>query len=461
MGRKKNEEDRSKLSCYVNTPEAMAMFCRLYEIPNNVGLKYVHWSDALPPSSGELLIPVVAVMEGGRKCPTKDRGSRLMPDLQTAKANPENKALPPIDIRDVLDAEAPDMSGINLRNLLLTRREEGTSGNVPASSQPARRKRGRTESSVGPSRPSTSTPPSPPASEAHEMAQGEGSAPLWAPRIEYRGEDVVTKADCILPVNKTHSGSVASALSQVVRLPLDMDKWKKATDDGLINNLRRGLLMGVQASLELEERFRTNKDHLAHANVLALKYQDAKNMAAEAKKLADAADAKRVEAEESLNAALDLLTKAEDKIRALKSEFDQVKKAAYEAGSNDAQAMMGDQLPGVCNEFYLDGWKKAVSILTSGQTMLPPLPPSMPYPGARPPPPPEFVLATPLEVPVTPIPEISTDVVNLEDEVNSAEAAALNDADQAPSVPEGGSAASDEARPERLVVLSFMFLHNM
>jgi hypothetical protein len=65
MGRKKNEEDRSKLSCYVNTPEAMAMFCRLYEIPNNVGLKYVHWSDALPPSSGELLIPVVAVMEGG------------------------------------------------------------------------------------------------------------------------------------------------------------------------------------------------------------------------------------------------------------------------------------------------------------------------------------------------------------------------------------------------------------
>jgi hypothetical protein len=199
--------------------------------------------------------------------------------------------------------------------------------------------------------------------------------------------------------------------------------------------------------LELEERFRTNKDHLAHANVLALKYQDAKNMAAEAKKLADAADAKRVEAEESLNAALDLLTKAEDKIRALKSEFDQVKKAAYEAGSNDAQAMMGDQLPGVCNEFYLDGWKKAVSILTSRQTMLPPLPPSMPYPGARPPPPPEFVLATPLEVPVTPIPEISTDVVNLEDEVNSAEATALNDADQAPSVPEGGSAASDEAGP--------------
>ena len=108
---------------------------------------------------------------------------------------------------------------------------------------------------------------------------------------------------------------------------------------------------------------------------------------------------------------------------------------------------MGDQLPGVCNEFYLDGWKKAVSILSSGQTMLSPLPPSVPYPGAWPPPPPEVVLATPLEVPVTPIPEISTDIVNLEDEVNSTEAAAPDDADQAPGVPDGGSVAPDEAGP--------------
>ena len=61
--------------------------------------------------------------------------------------------------------------------------------------------------------------------------------------MEYRGEDVVIEANCILPVNETRSGSVASALSQVVCLPLDMDEWKKATDDGLINNLRRGLLM--------------------------------------------------------------------------------------------------------------------------------------------------------------------------------------------------------------------------
>jgi hypothetical protein len=94
-----------------------------------------------------------------------------------------------------------------------------------------------------------------------------------------------------------------------------------------------------------------------------------------------------------------------------------------------------------------------VSFLSSGQTTLPPLPPSVPFPGARPPPPPEVVLATPLEVPVTPITELSTDIVNLEDEENSAEGAVPEDAVpedavQAPGVGEGGSAVPDEAGPD-------------
>ena len=97
--------------------------------------------------------------------------------------------------------------------------------------------------------------------------------------------------------------------------------------------------------MELEDQFQANKDHLAHANVLAAKYQDAKKMATEAKRLADAADAKRVEAEEPLNAALDSLTKAEDKVRALELELERAKKEAYESGSKEAQDEMGCQLP--------------------------------------------------------------------------------------------------------------------
>ena len=114
------------------------------------------------------------------------------------------------------------------------------------------------------------------------------------------------------------------------------------------------MLQGVQASLELEDRFRTNKDHLAHANVLATKYQDARKMATEAKNLAEAAASKRVEAEESLRDVLESLTKAEDRVWALELELERAKKEAYESGSKEAQDEMGRQLPGVCNEYYTD-----------------------------------------------------------------------------------------------------------
>ena len=202
-------------------------------------------------------------------CTNSYLACRLVPNIEEAQANPANKALPAVDIRDVLDCDAPDMSRINLRNLLPTCCKEGTSENVPSSSQPAQRKRGRTESSAGPSCLATAAQPSPFAPEALRADQhfthlgnivcsgmvlrsgaqthGEGSTPLWAPRMEYKGGDAVIEADCILPVGDGRSALVVSALSQAVRLLLDIEEWKKATDDELINNLRRGLLMVSQS----------------------------------------------------------------------------------------------------------------------------------------------------------------------------------------------------------------------
>jgi hypothetical protein len=197
------------------------------------------------------------------------------------------------------------------------------------------------------------------------------------------------------------------------------------------------VLQGVQASLELEDRFRTNKDHLAHANALATKYHDAKKMATEAQSLAEAANSKRVEAEESLSEALDSLTKAEDKVRALELELERVKKEAYESGSKDAQDEMGRQLPGLCNLYYTDAWDDALAVLNSGQTMLPSKPIKLPFPGAVPPPAPETVLNSPL-------PQLG-DVVDLE-EVESAEAAGPAH-DDPQDAPDGGSAAPDDAGP--------------
>jgi hypothetical protein len=65
MGKKKTSEARGKLGRYADTPEAMAVFRHLYEVLDNVGLKYVHWNDALNSAIGDLLIPMVAVVKGG------------------------------------------------------------------------------------------------------------------------------------------------------------------------------------------------------------------------------------------------------------------------------------------------------------------------------------------------------------------------------------------------------------
>uniref|UniRef100_A0A2N9IY35 Uncharacterized protein n=1 Tax=Fagus sylvatica TaxID=28930 RepID=A0A2N9IY35_FAGSY len=526
MGRKKTVKG-GKLCRFVNTPEAMAVFRHVYEIPNDVGLRYVHWSNALVPAAGNLLIPVVAIVEGGvrfpmdplladfldhlrlspsqvnpnvfrivmgtvelnrrlglelgihdilrtyilhhnskteayslrprdidftlvnglpdtnrgfdedylivsgewfllgHKCPTRDGvpnpqrrnprkslininslrevweseictndnaqprsaplllryvartssylACRLIKDIQAARANPANLALPPIDIRELLDVDAPDMSGINLRNLLPTRSREGTSETVPAQSQPARSKRARVESSTGPSRPASSAQP-----------RGRIRA-IMGPAHGIQGSGFGNR-DGLHPPCQQCEECFSSQRSEL----------------GCPPPLGHG--GGVQASLELEDRFRTNKDHLAHANVLAAKYRDEKKMAMEAKKLAEAADSKR-------------------------------------SGSKEAQDEMGCKIPGVCNEYYTDTWNNTIAVLNSGQTMLPPNPIKLPFPGATPPPPPKTVLNS--------LPsQLGAVMVDLE-EVESAEAAGpagvgLQDA------PDGGSTAPDNAGPDNL-----------
>jgi hypothetical protein len=103
----------------------------------------------------------------------------------------------------------------------------------------------------------------------------------------------------------------------------------------------------------------------------------------------------------------------------------------YEAGSKKAQNEMNCHLPGVCNEFYTDGWHVAVGISNSGLTPLTPEPPSSPFPNARLPPP----------------PKAGTDVVDLEDAevtsilvVKEPFGAGLPQDDPAPTA-EGGSTA--------------------
>lgn len=58
-----------KLAKYLNTPEAMAQFCRHYGVPDDVHLEYRYWEDTLPAVPGDLIPSVVAIIEGGVRFP--------------------------------------------------------------------------------------------------------------------------------------------------------------------------------------------------------------------------------------------------------------------------------------------------------------------------------------------------------------------------------------------------------
>jgi hypothetical protein len=58
-----------KLGKYVNTPEAMAQFRHHYGFPDDVYLEYKFWEDALPKEPGDLILPLVAIIEGGVRFP--------------------------------------------------------------------------------------------------------------------------------------------------------------------------------------------------------------------------------------------------------------------------------------------------------------------------------------------------------------------------------------------------------
>ncbi len=64
---------------------------------------------------------------------------------------------------------------------------------------------------------------------------------------------------------------------------------------------------------------------------------------------------KREEVEESLCAALEANTKAEERIKALEVELAKREKAASARGRVEAEAIMTNQLPGIYSEAFHEG----------------------------------------------------------------------------------------------------------
>jgi hypothetical protein len=185
---------------------------------------------------------------------------RQVSNLAAALANPANKSPPTHDIRE--------MAGINLKKLLPPRPQAETSEPI----LPLKRKRkgapkGDASQAAAPTEPDTALAASK-MPEARPVLPGVDTlpstedadvemvgpfiperdpissgvlAPFWAPLLETQGERVRTDATVLR--TGVSGSSTASALYEVARLPVDMDVWKKSTNQEVINNLRRGLMM--------------------------------------------------------------------------------------------------------------------------------------------------------------------------------------------------------------------------
>uniref|UniRef100_A0A2N9F374 Uncharacterized protein n=1 Tax=Fagus sylvatica TaxID=28930 RepID=A0A2N9F374_FAGSY len=198
MVRKKTHD---KLAKYINIPKAMALFCHHYGILDDVYLEYKFWEDALPGEPGDLILPLVAIIEGGVRGhgTTLTNGARMemghqfrppdewrkpqerltnfatlqivynsevctdnyenphsaflllhyvpsvktflacrqVKDKKAAKAVVENQAAPHHDIRH--------MSGINIRRLLPPRTPAGASGSAPPGDLRQRKRKASTQ----------------------------------------------------------------------------------------------------------------------------------------------------------------------------------------------------------------------------------------------------------------------------------------------------------------------------
>jgi hypothetical protein len=65
----KTKKSQGKLARYVNTPEAMERFRRHYGVLDDVHLAYRFWENAITGEPGDVIIPLVAIIEGGVRFP--------------------------------------------------------------------------------------------------------------------------------------------------------------------------------------------------------------------------------------------------------------------------------------------------------------------------------------------------------------------------------------------------------
>ena len=80
----------SKLTRLVNTENSMTQFRELYHVPPSVSLAYCHLDNLLVINRNEILLPIMAVVEGGIRFPLH---SLFIDFLQTVNPSPSQVSI--------------------------------------------------------------------------------------------------------------------------------------------------------------------------------------------------------------------------------------------------------------------------------------------------------------------------------------------------------------------------------
>jgi hypothetical protein len=189
---------------------------------------------------------------------------RQVRNLAAALANPANQSEPPHDIRH--------MVGINLKKLLPPTCPQAKASDpvLPGECKSKRKGLSKGDSSrpetviipkTAPAQavlPGVDTLPSNDETDVEMVgpfvpgissAPSTGLALVWASSLETLGERVRTDAT-VLRTGRSESNT-ATALCEVARLPGDMVVWRQSTNQEVVNNLRKGLMMVSLAFFKL------------------------------------------------------------------------------------------------------------------------------------------------------------------------------------------------------------------
>uniref|UniRef100_A0A2N9EDY8 Uncharacterized protein n=1 Tax=Fagus sylvatica TaxID=28930 RepID=A0A2N9EDY8_FAGSY len=180
----------------------------------------------------------------------------------------------------------------------------------------------------------------------------------WVPEIMVQGQPVTTNHTVFETFDVEFSARVAHALTRVTCLPGDYEVWEEMSSGRLFRHISRGLVMaaqGVQAEKARAYGLHKRQKEMEAEHSQALS------------ELKDAEERARTEFEQRTKMEADLI-QLQEKVKNLEAECvrsigearEDSKREGNQEGKQEVLNEVKDQLQGVYNRSFRDGWKAAL-----------------------------------------------------------------------------------------------------